>query len=178
MLATNPFGIMPYGAYSAARTKGDIYHPFQNGLLFRFFLPENAPEKITIGLSSHWTSWAHGLASMGRALESAECREAAFDQLAWLAGCNPLNASMISGVGYRNAVPYSRFFGHLLGGFSVGPRGTAADTISVDQEGRYLWSSGEYWMAPLANALLALAELLPGKDHVPRRVGSLDGESA
>jgi len=180
MLATNPFGIMPYGLYAGPRTKGDVYHPWEGGLsapggsnlVYRFFMPECAPERVNHGLSSHWTSWAHGLAAMGKVLDDDGCRNAAFDQLAWLMGNNPLNASMITGVGSRTASPYSRFHGALLGGFCLGPRGTEGDTIFVDLEGRTMWNSGEYWMAPLANTLLALAELLPPRVLAAGKLGA------
>jgi hypothetical protein len=163
MTATNPFGIMPYGVFSTRRTPGDVYHEWRDGLFYRFFMPANAPERVNHGLSSHWTSWAHGLAAMGKVLDDAGCRDAAFDQLGWLLGCNPLNASMVSGVGCHNASPYSRFYGTLPGGFCLGPRGTAEDGIYIDMEGRTEWNSGEYWMAPLANMLLALADLIPSR---------------
>jgi hypothetical protein len=172
LLETNPFGIMPYGLYAGPRTTGDTYHQWKDGLVYRFFMPESAPEKVNHGLSSHWTSWAHGLACLGRALDDNACRDAAFEQLAWLLGNNPLNASMITGVGVRNASPYSRFYGTLPGGFSVGPRGNADDTISIDMDGRTVWSSGEYWMTPLANALQALAQLLPGRILASGKLGA------
>jgi hypothetical protein len=172
MTATNPFGVMPYGVYSRPRAEGDVYHEWRDGLVYRFFMPDHAPERVNHGLSSHWTSWAHGLAMMGRVLEDRDCRNTAFDQLAWLTGCNPLNASMITGLGSRNASPYSRAYGTLLGGFCLGPRGTEQDGIYVDMEGRTVWSSGEYWMVPLANTLLALAELAPAAISSAGKLGS------
>jgi hypothetical protein len=178
MTATNPFGMMPYGLFSAPRTKGDVYHAFeaappaQKGLVYRFTMPAHAPERVNHGLSSHWTSWAHGLAAAGNALERRDYRDAALDQLSWLLGNNPLNASMVTGVGYANATPYSSFYGLLPGGFCLGPRGTAEDAIYADMEGRIVWSSGEYWMAPLASALMALAHLLPAQVPAGGRLGS------
>jgi hypothetical protein len=163
MLDTNPFGIMPFGVYTAPRTKGDAYHEWAGGLVYRFFMPADAPEQVNHGLSSHWTSWAHGLALMGNVLDDSACRAAAWDQLGWLMGNNPLDATMITGVGFSNASPYSRFYGALTGGFCVGPRGTAEDSIYVDIAGRTEWNSGEYWLAPLGNALMALASLLPAR---------------
>ncbi len=171
MLATNPFGIMPYGVYAAPRTEGDAYHEWVDGLVYRFFMPDHAPERVNHGLSSHWTSWAHGLALMGDILDDAGCRSAAWDQLGWLTGCNPLNACMISGVGCRNATPYSGYYGTLPGGFCNGPRGTAEDLPQVDVAGRLEWNSGEYWMAPLANALMALSLLLPSRLLPSGRLG-------
>jgi hypothetical protein len=52
-----------------------------------------------------------------------------------------------------------------------GPRGTADDTAWIDTEGRLAWNAGEYWMAPLANMLMALAELLPVTTPASRRLG-------
>ena len=174
LTAANPFGIVPYGLYAEPRTAaaGDVYHEAAPGLWYRFFMPEHAPELINHGLASHWTSWAHALGMMGRVLERREFRDAAFDQLAWLTGANPPGVSMISGVGVRTAAPYSRFAGPLPGGCMVGPRGTADDAPWVDTEGRLAWNSGEYWMVPLANTLMALAELLPpGTAPAARRLG-------
>ncbi|MGA2976999.1 MAG: glycoside hydrolase family 9 protein [Spirochaetia bacterium] len=171
MLATNPFGMMPYGLFSGRRTEGDAYHDWQAGLVYRFYMPDHAPERVNHGLSCHWTSWAHGLAAMGRVLDNAGCRDAALDQLGWLMGNNPLNACMITGVGCSNASPYSRYYGTLPGGFCVGPRGTADDCIYVDMTGRTEWNSGEYWLAPLANALLALADLLPSRVLLSGKLG-------
>jgi hypothetical protein len=174
LAAANPYGIVPYGLYAVPRTAaaGDVYHELAPGLWYRFFMPEHAPERVNHGLSAHWTSWAHALGFMGRVLERRDFRDAAFDQLAWLTGANPLGVSMISGVGVRTATPYSRFYGPMPGGFMLGPRGAENDTAWADTEGRLAWSSGEYWMAPLANALMALAELLPpGAVPAPRRLG-------
>jgi hypothetical protein len=171
MRATNPFGMMPYGLFSSPRTKGDAYHAWPDGLVYRFFMPAHSPEKVNHGLASHWTSWAHALALLGRVLDDRGCRDAAFDQLAWVTGNNPLNVSMITGVGSRNASPYSRFYGSLPGGFSVGPLGTAEDEISIDTEGRTEWGSGEYWLLPLANAIMALSVLLPSRIEASRKLG-------
>ena len=88
-----------------------------------------------------------------------------------MTGNNPLNVSMITGVGCRNASPYSRFYGTLPGGFSIGPIGKAEDAISVETEGRIEWNSGEYWLLPLANATMALAALLPSRVDVSRKLG-------
>src|SRR5262249_13515763 len=97
-----------------------------------------------------------------------------WDQLHWLMGNNPLNVSMISGVGYAQAMPYSRFYGKLPGGFCLGPRGDAADRMVVDEEGRNDWSTGEYWMPTLAKTLLALSHLLPAHVDQSRKLGYVE----
>jgi hypothetical protein len=174
LAATNPYGVVPYGLYPAPRTapQGDVYHEFAPGLWYRFFMPEHGPEGVNHGLAGHWTSWAHALGMMGRVLERPEFRHAAFDQIGWLTGANPLGLSMISGVGVRTAAPCSRFTGVMPGGFMAGPCGTAADTAWADTESRLAGNSGEYWLVPLANTLMALAELLPpGMAPASHRIG-------
>jgi len=176
LLATNPFGIMPYGLYTSARTGGDLYHelrlPGTSGLFYRVFMPAAAPGGVNHGLASHWTSWAHALSALARVLERRECRHAAFDQLAWLMGSNPLNASAISGIGFQNVVPYSNFQGPMAGGFCNGPRGRPDDSMEADLDGTIQWSTGEYWMVPLANALLALAGLIPSEVLQSKKLGA------
>ncbi len=175
LLGTNPFGMMPFGVFNGAATKGDSYHEWgpgtADGLVYRLYMPEHSPQRVNHGLAAHWTSWAHGLALMSRVLDDTECRDAAFDQLAWLLGCNPLDACAVSGVGYRAITPYSRFHGLIPGGFCNGPRGTEKDEIHADLDGSVEWSTGEYWMAPLANALLALSCLLPPHVLPGRKLG-------
>jgi hypothetical protein len=165
MLATNPFGMMPYGLFSAPGPGTDAYHPWDRGpgrgLCYRFFMPTQRPGGIVHGLASHWTSWAHAFSGLARVLECDGCRQAGFDQLSWLLGNNPLGASAVTGVGYRNVVPYSRFQGPAQGGFCNGFRGSAEDEVQSDLDGALDWTTGEYWMAPLASALLALAGLVP-----------------
>ncbi|MBI4027262.1 MAG: glycoside hydrolase family 9 protein [Verrucomicrobia bacterium] len=171
MRNTNPFGIIPYAMYRDPPTTGDVYHPLDNGRWFRFFMHTQTPQKINHGISAHWTSWAHALALAGTALGEGRWREAAWDQLHWLMGNNPLNTSLISGVGYRIAMPYSRFLGAIPGGFCLGPRGDAADGIFIDPDGRCDCVSCEYWMTPLANALMALSLLLPKSVDGSRKLG-------
>ena len=49
----------------------------------------------------------------------------------------------------------------MPGGFCNGFCGNAEDEVQSDLEGAMDWATGEYWMAPLANALQALAGLVP-----------------
>jgi hypothetical protein len=171
LLGTNPFGIVPYGLFRKRLGGGDVYHPWRDGLSYRFFMPTDSEQKIVHGLAGHWTSWAHALAACGRLLGRSDWIAAAADQLAWLLGANPLRMSLVTGVGYNQPVPHSRFFGPMPGGFSAGPRGDAADQVFVDQEGRLEWSSTEYWVLPIANTLSALARLIPSRQLDGRTLG-------
>jgi hypothetical protein len=170
LLGTNPFGIVPYGLFRR-RLGGGVYHPWRDGLSYRFFMPTDSEQKIVHGLAGHWTSWAHALAACGTLLERPDWLAAAADQLAWLLGANPLRMSMVTGVGYNQPVPHSRFFGPMPGGFSAGPRGDAEDQAFVDQAGRLEWSSTEYWVLPIANTLSALAWLTPSRQLEDRTLG-------
>jgi hypothetical protein len=171
MLMTNPFGIMPYGTYLEKKTGKDKYRTFRDHLYFRFFMPDFSAQKINHGLGGHWTSWAHALSLCGKLLEDKKIISAAWDQLYWLFGGNNLMTSMVSGVGFNNPMPHSRFLGTFPGGFCVGPRGNGRDEIVVDLLARAEWSSTEYWLTPLSNSLMALAILLPQEIDVKNKIG-------
>lgn len=171
MTKTNPFGIMPYGCYLEKKTEIDRYRPFRDRYLFRFFMPDHSLQRINHGLGGHWTSWAHALALMGQYFNNGDMLKASWDQLFWLWGANPLNSCMVSGIGYNNPMPHSRFLGTYPGGFCVGPRGNAEDKIEIDLNARAEWSSTEYWLTPLSNALMALTILLPDRIPESNKIG-------
>lgn len=170
LCATNPFGIVPYGLFNKLPSETDVFHDWNNNMKFRYFLPVNTPQRINHGLASHWTSWAHALALWAKLLNDNRVEQFSWAQLHWLIGFNPLNISMITGAGYNQPQPYSRFFGPCNGGFMNGPAGDANDHIEADMQQRYRWNSTEYWVVPLANMLLALTALLPG-DKAANKLG-------
>jgi hypothetical protein len=162
MLAATPYGMMPYGAYLAPITEGDDYHPLAGtGCLFRCFMPERVAHGVRLGTNSHITSWGHALATVGNVLGDERWRQVAWDQLHWIAGSNPFGISLISGVGYGEPMPHSRLLGRITGGIMNGPRGDSADQPVQDTEHGADWATCEYWNPIVANAMLALAELLP-----------------
>jgi hypothetical protein len=134
-------------------------------------MPENSNQKINHGLGGHWTSWAHALALMGNILKNKDMMDVAWAQLYWLLGNNPLNSSLVSGIGYNNPMPHSRFFGTFQGGFCVGPRGNLEDQAVIDLNARAEWNSTEYWLTPLSNTLMALAILLPENLRKENKIG-------
>ncbi len=171
MLATNPFGMMPYSLYFKPMSQGDRYHKLDKSSCFRFFMPANSPRKINHGISGHWMSWAHALALGGYVLDDNNWRQAAWNQIHWQLGFNPINTSYLTGVGYRNPMPHSRFLGTRAGGFCIGPRGDAQDRISTDHEGRAEWNSCEYTLMGSSNMLMALAYLLPRSVPNEKKLG-------
>ncbi len=158
--ALSPFGFMPYGFYFAPASD-ETYHPFGD-LYYRFFMPDRSAQKLNHGLNGHWMSWAHGLAMTARILGDQALKDIAWDQIYWTLGHNPMMASMVTGVGYNNPMPHSRFLGPFPGGFMSGFIGDADDRPVLDLEGRAQWNTTEYWNTPLANCLMALAELWEG----------------
>ena len=161
MSETNPFGVMPYGLFLQKATDKDLYRNFHGNLKFRFFMPDNSPQQINHGLGGHWTSWSHALSMLGNLFEDQEMKAVAWDQIYWLLGGNVKNSCVISGVGYNNPMPHSRFFGTLIGGFCVGPIGNLQDETVLDLDARAAWNSTEYWNPPVGNSLMALSLLLP-----------------
>lgn len=171
MVVTSPFGIMPYGQFFENATELDKYRSIGDELKFRFFMPDNSAQKINHGLGGHLTSWSHALAYAGEVLKNEEMKSVAWDQLYWLLGNNPKNSSVISGIGYNNPMPHSRFFGTMTGGFCVGPIGDMDDEIVLDLESRAAWNSTEYWNPPVGNSLMALSFLLPERVETRNKIG-------
>jgi Glycosyl hydrolase family 9 len=168
---STPFGFVPFGLYRNPPRTPDLYRPWRHGLSLRLFMPAHSDPPINHGLAGHWTSWAHALAVAGAVLGKAEWTQAALDQVHWLLGRNPFDASVVTGVGHHHPVPHSRFEGAIPGGVMNGPRGTAADEPFLDMEAQIDWGSTEYWNLPLANLLQALAYLVPPNVPASRKIG-------
>jgi len=166
-----PFGAIPFGLFGEAASDGDLYRPWRDGYRYRFFMPARHRQRINCGLSGHWTSWAHALALAGSVLGEARCRELAWKQMHWLFGANPFNATIVSGVGYNNPMPHSRFLGTCPGGFGAGFIGSAEDEPQLDIDADAQWNTTEYWMTPLSNALMALSILNPARGAPGQRLG-------
>jgi hypothetical protein len=171
MAGLTPFSVMPFGAYLDAVSEGDLYRPWRDGYRYRFLMPEHHPQRINHGLAGHWTSWSHALALVGSLLDEPRCTELAWRQLHWLLGCNPFNSCLVSGVGYNNPMPHSRFLGTYPGGFCTSFNGSAGDMPQLDLDGQAQWNTTEYWMTPLSNTLMALAVLNPPATDASRKLG-------
>jgi len=167
----SPFGFMPYGTFFQPATEKDIYTPFENGLFYRRFMPDNSKQKINHGLNGHYSSWSHALAMMGNYFDNQKMKETAWNQLFWTLGFNDFNASFVSGVGFNNPMPHSRFLGTTVGGCLIGFIGKSDDKPFVDMEAKAQWNSVEYWVTPSANFCMALAELLPKEIKPENKLG-------
>lgn len=164
---TNPYQFIPFGLYRTPASEGELYRPWRDGLFYRYCMPANHPQRVNHGLSGHWMSWAYALACMADALGNTAFSDLAWAQIYWLMGNNDHDVTMVSGIGYNNLMPHSRFLGTIPGGFCNGFRGTIEDIPYVDMERRAEWNSTEYWNVPLSNCLMALARLLPR--HISNR---------
>ncbi len=171
LTSTSVFGYMPYGTYFKAATENEVYTPWENNLVYRRFMPNNSKQKINHGLNGHYTSWAHALALMGTYFGNNKMNEIAWNQLYCPLGFNNFNASFVSGVGYNNPMPHSRFLGTTIGGFMIGFIGNSNDKPTVDLQAKAQWNTVEYWNTPLANACMALAELLPKEVRPETKLG-------
>lgn len=168
---TNPYRFIPFGVFSKSATPTDLYRPWRDQWVFRFCMPVHHPQQINHGLGGHWMSWAHGLAYVGQMLGDVTWTNLALAQIEWLLGNNDLDVSVVTGVGYNNPMPHSRFLGTLIGGFMNGFRGTAEDVPTIELAREAEWNSTEYWNVPLSNCLMALARLLPPKVQLTRKLG-------
>jgi len=171
MRATNPFGIMPYGTWYSPATEKDNYRKLDDKFVYRFHMPNKSPQRVNHGLGGHWSSWAHAMALVGSLTMDKKWTDAAWDHLYWMWGGNVKNSCFVTGIGYNNPMPHSRFLGTHAGGFSVGFRGDDNDEDVLDLDRRAEWNSTEYWSIPLANSMMALAELLPEEVDQKHKIG-------
>lgn len=173
MSETNPYGFIPFGCYTdQEKTEGEVYREAPNGLFYRYCTPVNHPQQINIGLAGHWMTWAYALALTGQVLNMPQAVSLAWRQIYWLIGFNDQDVSFISGVGYNNPMPHSRFLGTVIGGIMNGFRGTKEDIPYVDMKRECEWKSTEYWNIALAYCLLALSRLLPSEIPPSGKLGT------
>lgn len=64
-------------------------------------------------------------------------------------GFDDFNVSFISGIGFNNPMPHSRFLGTAVGGFMAGFIGKTDDSAHVDLHAKAQWNTKEYWNTPI-----------------------------
>ncbi len=165
------FGYMPYGTWFKPASESDRYTHWKNELFYRKFMPAHSKQKINHGLNGHFLSWAHGLALTGNYFNNQKMKDTAWNQIYQALGFNSFNVSFISGIGFNNPMPHSRFLGTTIGGFMAGFIGNTDDSPHVDINAKAQWNTTEYWNTPIANLCMALAELLPGKISSEKKLG-------
>ncbi len=157
MCARSAYGMLPLGLFHGAPTP-ETYRPLEGELTYRYFMPTRQ-RSWWLGTTSHLESHAALLATAATVLRKTEYRDLAFRQLEWVMGNNPFGASLMTGEGWRNSYPYSRFAGPLTGGIVNGVAGNAQDVPILQMEYGTDWRTGEYWTPHNAFYLWALSQL-------------------
>ena len=157
MSARSAYGIMPLGIYLGSPT-AETYRPLDGELTYRYFMPTRQ-RSWWLGVTSHLESHAVLLAAAAKAFGKPEYRDLALRQLEWVMGNNPFGASLMTGEGWRNSYPYSRFVGPLIGGIVNGVAGNAQDVPILQMEYGNDWRTGEYWTPHNAFYLWAMSQL-------------------
>ncbi len=157
MSSQSAYGVMPLGVFHGAPTQ-EIYRPLGGELTYRYFMPTRQ-RSWWLGVTSHLESHAVLLASAAKVFGKPEYRDLALRQMEWVMGNNPFGACLMTGEGWRNSFPYSRFAGPLIGGIVNGIAGNADDVPILQMEYGNDWRTGEYWTPHVAFYLWALSQL-------------------
>jgi hypothetical protein len=157
MSARSAYSVMPLGLFLGSPTQ-ETYRPLEGELTYRYFMPTRQ-RSWWLGVTSHLESHAALLATAAKALRKPEYRDLAFRQMEWVMGNNPFGASLMTGEGWRNSYPYSRFAGPLIGGIVNGVAGNAQDVPILQMEYGTDWRTGEYWTPHNAFYLWAISQL-------------------
>lgn len=159
MADRSPYRIVPVGVYIGSPT-AETYRPLSGRLTYRFFMPVR--EKYWwLGTSSHLLSYATFLGRFAQLMgdKGKPYLDLAYRQMEWILGSNPFGASLMTGVGARNPMPYSVFVGPIIGGVLNGIGGNVADEPVLNPGPDNDWRTGEYWSPHNAYYLWANAVL-------------------
>ncbi len=122
--ARNPFGLLPYGLYSAPSPEHPdcLYRPLGDQLFFRYFIAEGK-----FGTNARCSLDAAALAAAARALGRPELATAGYRLLEWTLGNNPFQISTMNGVGVTQPCALSFQMGNIPGGVTMGIFGDEQD---------------------------------------------------
>ncbi|OFX30908.1 MAG: hypothetical protein A2W90_15380 [Bacteroidetes bacterium GWF2_42_66] len=153
----NPFNLLPYGVFmqdeGGNRKIGDYY--------FRYGVQNNYDKEWWNGINSVIAAQGYGLALAAEILDKPQYIAVAQSQLDWIYGCNPFDASTVTGIGYNQPdwfktieffPPVPKITGAVMAG------------IGTDQMDRFVldpgsWHTAEYWLPPTAYLMLLLDAL-------------------
>lgn len=166
----NVFGFVPFGIFNdekpvGNRKIGDYW--------YRYFVPVRELEEgqgesfwrvkaFFAGTNSNTISVAIGLARAARILRDPSLKDLAQDQIDWLFGLNPVQASSMEGFGadvleyFVNVNEYYPVTPKIKGGVMNGIAGTKEDQpVRHDQS----WQTSEYWIPHVGHAMWLFSEL-------------------
>jgi len=171
MARRNPFAIIPWGLYARPLAGAGRAHPLAGGLSYRYFnwREASSPERAALetetfqhGHASCPLSYAVGLLSSERVLQSGRARAIALRQLEWVMGANPLAACLMNGAGANMPLAFSPFVGPIPGGMINGFIGNEGDVPFMHPGNTLDWNTNEYWGTHAANYFWALSLLYEG----------------
>jgi hypothetical protein len=161
MAAKSAYSIIPYGIYPHARTP-ELYRPLAGGYSYRFFMPTRDSSRLWAGLNSHLLGHALLLLEAEGHFGDSRYRDLAFSQLEWVFGANPFAASLATGLGSRQPVPFSPFVGPITGGIMNGICGDDQDRPILDSPAASDWHSNEYWSPHVGYCQWVLSTVIGG----------------
>lgn len=161
MAAKSAYSVIPYGLYLQAPTS-ELYRPLGGGYSYRFFMPTKDTSRLWAGLNSHLLSHALLLVEAGTQFGDSRYRDLAFSQLEWVFGANPFAASLATGLGSRQPVPFSPFVGAITGGIMNGICGDDQDRPILDSQTATDWHTNEYWSPHVGYCQCILSSVIGG----------------
>ncbi len=160
MAAKSAYSVLPYGLFAQPAT-AELYRPLGGGYSYRFFMPTKE-SKFWAGLNSHLLGHALLLLESGNQFADSRYRDLAFSQLEWVFGANPFSASLVTGLGSRQPVPFSPFVGAITGGIMNGICGDDQDRPILDSQMGSDWHTNEYWSPHVGYCQWVLSSLIGG----------------
>jgi hypothetical protein len=157
MCARSAYGVMPLGLFLGSPTE-EVYRPLAGDLTYRYFMPTRQ-RSWWLGVTSHLESNAALLFTASKLFGKPEYRDLGLRQMEWVMGNNPFGACLMTGEGWRNSYPYSRFVGPIIGGIVNGIAGNPQDVPILEMEYGNDWRTGEYWTPHNAFYLWAMSQL-------------------
>ncbi len=161
MAAKSAYSVLPYGLFLQSPTT-DLYRPLGGGYTYRFFMPVKDTSRLWAGLNSHLLGHALLLLEAGSQFGDSRYRDLAFSQLEWVFGANPFSASLTTGLGARQPVPFSPFVGPITGGVMNGICGDDQDRPILDSQTAADWHTNEYWSPHVGYCQWILSSLAGG----------------
>ncbi len=152
LLERNPFGVLPTCLFARHETtlRG---RELAGDLVWRLF------PRTGEGHNAWLANAADDLVLASRALGESKWRHWAQRQLDWIAGFNPLDESMITGLGYRRFPVFSFYVGDIPGGVINGFTGDEDDRPVLSAGREMAPMNMEYWSVNTGAFLRALARI-------------------
>lgn len=152
----NHFGIIPFGLFAGddpggKRKIGKYWYRY-------FMQPE---QEWWVGINANVASAGVGLLKASELLQNNEMKQAAQEQLDWVFGANPLNATTMVGAGYNNLKYFagSSFVPNvpMIPGAVV--NGIGGDHADMPVRGDGSWQTSEYWTPMVGYTLWLMNEI-------------------